>query len=328
MRSIIPTVCSLIALGIAPLRAELVTRLVVLKMPSTSAPTVRTAFAENAANPEATEMVLALPGVSEMARFTETDPWRRGIRFLTKDTGRIAYLGESKKTLGVQFVFNDPDTIQGVDEGLSTDIVVPTSTSGYREFENTGNVMIGTLGKWQERACWGDGSATLMLWQHITAQGKPDEGRTMSEGDILAVRVEMLWFKAAAGDIDKVTLSQPATREAALQWLTGRATLVKESGFRIRPGDKAMWQDVRGKYTSVDGRAEVKKEGFTVRTTLAEADDQFRLDLTASVVDAVQIETSTPTLTTTPAHGVWEFVRLDGLKEVSLVACRLTPDVR
>ena len=122
--------------------------------------------------------------------------------------------------------------------------------------------------------------------------------------------------------------SQPATRETAFQWLGGRAKRVKECGFRIRPGDDAMWRDIRGKYVSEDGYAIPTREGFTIRATLAETGGSFRIDWTATIRDAERGERSTPTLSSAPAAGVWEFVRVEGLAEATVVACRLTPDPR
>ncbi|MEO5914452.1 MAG: hypothetical protein ABIS50_09490 [Luteolibacter sp.] len=328
MKSIIPTVVAALVLFLPTSHAELIMRFVVLKMPAKEAPAVRTELASNGSKPEAMDAVLKIPGVSELAGFKETDPWRRDVGFLSRETGNIMLDGQMRKALGVQLVLADADEGIGLAEDLATDIVLPTSATGYREFENTGNCMISRIGKWQERACWGDGTATLILWQYASAEGESDAGRLLTDGVKDALWVEMQWFKVTLSDLEMITRSKPETRGNALQWLSTQAKLWKDCGFRARPDDKISWHDSRGKLLMEEGRVVTKKEMFSLTAEVSETDGKYQL--------AWEAKARTPELEDVPTHsksgtitpGIWEFVVIEGLTDANLVACRLSKDRR
>lgn len=328
MKLIVPIIVSVFVLSLPMSHADLITRFVVLKMPAKEAPAVRTELASNGKKTEAMDAVLKIPGVSELAGFKETDPWRRDVGFLTRETGNIVLEGQVRKALGVQLVLADADEGTGLAEDLATDIVLPTSATGYREFENTGNCMISRIGKWQERACWGDGTATLILWQYASAEGESDAGRLLTDGGKDALWVEMQWFKVTLSDLETITRSKPETRANALQWLSTRAKLWKDCGFRARPDDKISWRDSRGKLSMEEGRVVTKKEMFSLTATVSETDGKYQL--------AWEAKSQTPELEDVPTHsksatvtpGTWEFVVIEGLTDANVVACRLSRDWR
>lgn len=302
------------------------TRLVVLRMPNSEATGVRAVFNEAGANSETMDAILKRPGVSELAGFKATEPWRYDVGFLSKETGGIELNGEIRKSLGVQLGLVDSDAGVGIDETLATDITWQTTPNGYREFENRGNCMIATLGKWQERAFWSDAKDCHMLWQFVTAEGNADAGVTRGYGSKEAVWVEMRWLKATPEDAVKLKQSKPETRDKALEWLSGRAKLWRQCGFRARPGDRASWRSSQALLKFENGSVVTIRESFFVDGTLTETGDELKMEWQATLrkIDIEKGISSDVVATVKPA--VWEFSMVEGLPDANVLATRLVRD--
>ncbi len=323
MSPILPATIALLAI-VLPLRGvEMTTRLVILRLPNSEVTAVRAAFKESGANPETMDAVLKLPGVSELAGFKETEPWRHEIGFLSKEIGGITLEGELRKSLGVQMGLVDSDAGLGIDETLSTDITWQTTPNGYRQFENRGNCMIATLGRWEERAFWSDAKDSHMLWQLATADGEPDAGLTKGYGSKEAVWVEMRWLKATPEDTAKLKLATPETSEKALEWLTGRAKLWRQCGFRVRPGEPASWRSSQALLKLDKGSVVTIRESFYIDGTLTETGDRLKMEWKATLkkIDAEQGTSADIAATVNP--GIWEFSTVGGFADANVLACRL-----
>lgn len=314
---------ALLAISLPLAGVEMTTRLVVMRLPNSETTAVRAAFSDTGAKPETMDTVLKRPGVSELASFKETEPWRHQVGFLSKEIGGITLEGELRKSLGVQLGLADSDAGLGIDETLSTDITWQTTPNGYREFENRGNCMIATLGRWQERAFWSDAKDSHMLWQLVTADGEPDAGLTKGYGSKEAVWVEMRWLKAAQEDAVKLKLSKPETSEKALEWLSGRAKLWRQCGFRVRPGDPASWRSSQALLKLEKGSVVTIRESFYIDGTLTESGDQLKMAWKATLkkIDAEQGTSADIAATVKP--GVWEFSTVEGFADANVLAIRL-----
>lgn len=309
---------------VLPLRGvEMTTRLVILRLPNSEVPAVRAAFGEAGSNAETMEAVLKREGVSELAGFKETEPWRRQVGFLSKEIGGITLDGELRKSLGVQLGLANSDAGLGIDETLSADITWQTTANGYRQFENRGNCMIATLGRWQERAFWSDAKDSHMLWQLVTAEGAPDANLTKGYGSKEAVWVEMRWLKATPEDTAKLKLATPETSEKALEWLSGRAKLWRQCGFRVRPGDPASWRSSQALLKLEKGSVVTIRESFHIDGTLAEAGDRLKMEWKATL-KKIDMEQGTSTdIAATVDPGIWEFSTVEGFQDANVLATRL-----
>ncbi|MES2922859.1 MAG: hypothetical protein V4819_14995 [Verrucomicrobiota bacterium] len=317
---------TMLAISLPLAAVEMTTRLVIMRMPNSETTAVRAALNDAGANPETMDAVLKRPGVGELASFQETEPWRHEVGFLSKEIGGITLEGELRKSLGVQLGLVDSDAGLGVDETLSTDITWQTTPNGYREFENRGNCMIATLGRWQERAFWSDAKDSHMLWQFVTAGDAPDAGLTKGYGSKEAVWVEMRWFKTTMDDAVKLKLSKPETSGKALEWLAGRAKLWRQCGFRVRPGDPASWRSSQALLKLDKGSVVTIRESFYIDGTLTESGDQLKMAWKATLkkIDAEQGTSMDIAATVKP--GAWEFSTVEGFPDANVLATRLVKD--
>lgn len=326
MNPIISAAIALLAISLPLFGAEMTTRLVILRLPNSEVTAVRAAFKEEGAGSETMDAVLKRPGVSELAGFKETEPWRHEVGFLSKEIGGITLNGEIRKSLGVQLGLVDSDAGPGIDETLATDITWQTTPNGYREFENRGNCMIATLGRWQERAFWSDSKDSHMLWQLVTAGGKTDLAVTRGYGSKEAVWVEMRWWKASPDDAEKLKQSKPETREKALEWLSTRAKLWRQCGFRVRPGDPASWRSSQALLRLENGSVVTIRESFYIDGTLTESGDRLKTEWKATL-KKIDMEQGTSTdIAATVDPGVWEFSTVEGFPDANVLACRLVRD--
>lgn len=317
---------ALLAISLPLPGVEMTTRLVVMRMPNSETTAVRAALNDAGANSDVMDAVLKRPGVNELASFKETEPWRHEVGFLSKEIGGITLEGELRKSLGVQLGLVDSDTGLGIDETLSTDITWQTTPNGYREFENRGNCMIATLDRWQERSFWSDAKDSHMVWQLVTADGKPDGDPPRGYGSKDGVWVEMRWLKAATDDAMKLKQSKPGTRDKALEWLTGRAKLWRQCGFRVRPGDPASWRASQALLKLDKGSVVTIRESFYIDGTLTESGDQLKMAWKATLkkIDAEQGTSADIAATVKP--GVWEFSTVEGFADANILATRLVRD--
>ena len=208
-------------------------------------------------------------------------------------------------------------------ETLSTDITWQTTPNGYREFENRGNCMIATLGQWQERAFWSDAKDSHMLWQFVTAEGAPDAGLTKGYGSKEAVWVEMRWLKATPDDAVKLKQAKPETSEKALEWLSGRAKLWRQCGFRVRPGDPASWRSSQALLKLEKGLVVTIRESFYIDGTLTETGDRLKMEWKATLKKIDMEQGTSADIAATVNPGVWEFSTVEGFAEANVLACRL-----
>lgn len=326
MSQILFAAIALLALSLPLPGAEMTTRLVVLRLPNSEVPAVRAAFGEAGANAETMDAVLKREGVSELAGFKETEPWRHEVGFLSKEIGGITLEGELRKSLGVQMGLVDSDAGLGIDEALSTDITWQTTPNGYRQFENRGNCMIATLGRWEERAFWSDSKDSHMLWQLVTAEGAPDAGLTKGYGSKEAVWVEMRWLKATPEDAVKLKQAKPETSEKALDWLSGRAKLWRQCGFRVRPGDPASWRSSQALLKLDKGSVVTIRESFYIDGTLTETGDQLKMEWKATLKKIDMEQGTSADIAATVNPGVWEFSTVEGFADANVLATRLVRD--
>lgn len=270
---------------------------------------------------ETMDAVLKRKGAIKIA-FNQTNPWLGDPVSLSKAMYRIEFDGAVAKELGVNLRLEGIMIDPGIEEMLTSEIALPTNGKGNREFQNLDNRVIVKPGRSQERACWGDATESLMLWQFSTVEGHEPSAKSLPGKSKTFMRVEMYWFQASANDIATLAQSKPETRNKAFQWLSGRARLWKECGFQVRQDDQAVWSAADGKLELRGKEAVAEEERFAIIGGFSVAGDFVKMDW--EVADTRKGNELNRKLSAMVTPGVWEFIAIEGMTDSNVVACRLT----
>jgi hypothetical protein len=263
---------------------------------------------------ETMDALLKMPGITVLADFHEADPWHGERVELSKYTGAIKSDGEVLD-LGVRL---ETQRSEGLNVRYDAEITVPTTVKGARCFQALGFTAVTKPDAWCERACWGDGERTWMMWEY-SALGDPPQKLDLKSATY--VKVEMQWFQASVTDVAKLAESKPDTREKAMQWLTERAKLWREVGYDSKLSSPGVWQMSQGKHDPEKGAA-VSDERFIIQTECQEEGGKFGVAFSMTSPDGKKEKVTTLKADMIPE--TWEFFPLEGNAKANVVACRVS----
>lgn len=305
-------------------KAEDSMRLVAIKAAPKEAADLRKALADplHATKSMAID-TLVKRGATVLGDFRETDPWRMEAVKMTKITGSLKAGGQVMKELGVvagveggKFGTRTADTVEA-------EIALSGKNQTYRSWGVMGNMAVIKSGVWRERAWWNDGKDTFMLWQFPEVNTPGDPKREGGGGNWDCVKVEMRWFQVTDADLEKLNQAKPENRDKALEWLSGRAKLWKECGFRARTGERSMWHSLDVEMVMVDGDAAELHEGLSLDGYFSGQGEDLKIEWDAEVPSKGK-PTAIFQLASPVKPGIWTFLPVKDVPLANVVACRLT----
>jgi len=310
----------------AGVSAEDSVRLVAIQATPKDAATLRADLADPVKGARSMAIdTLLKKGTVLLADFQEADPWRQEPVKMTKIVGEIKFGGQNMKDLGVVAGIEGGKFGPVTADALDAEIALPGKGQTYRSYGVMGNTTVAKSGRWQERAWWGDGKDTFMLWQYATVNAPADPAKRSETGSWDCVRVEMRWFQAAEADLAKLAQAKPESRDKAMEWLSGKAKLWKECGFRARTGERSMWHSLEVELDMKDGEVIERQDGLSLDGSFSGQGGDLKMEWDVEAFVKEKGPTSFK-LTAPMAPGVWVFLPVKDVANSNVVACRLSRD--
>lgn len=301
-------------------------RIILLKMPAKEAEAVRAELTDTTkgAKPESIEAVLKRKGVTEIAGFTEPNPWRNDPVVLKKVTGKLG-LNAPERDLYISLTIDGEKSGSGVEGALTSFIELPvTAKKSWVSYSSSGRRANFRLGRWQESAAWEDSRETLTLWSFASRDDAPAPAPSKKSAETL--RVEMRLLKAVASDLAQMAKAQPDTREKAALWLSGRAPLWKASVLRAKPDDKVSWDSSEWKLHLEDDQDVADGDSLYFEGGLTGEGEALKMDWKVSIRKMRASGEIVRQISTGVVPGKWDFAIIEGVADTNVLVYRLLRD--
>ncbi len=298
-------------------------QIVVISVPHKDAESVRIELNQSEKNSELGSMdgVLKRKGVSLIAKFTQETPWHAEAVEMSKVMGK---LGAAERNLEVKLTMEGEKVGEKGEEALTAYIELPNTRKNYRSFSSFGHRFELKTGQWQERAAWGDGRDTIMLWQIVGDDKTTSELKNTSGSK--PTRLEMLWLQASKSDLLQMEKATSENRQRAAEWLRGKAQLWKEGCILFKAGDKISWHAADGALALEDGEEIANEIGIYMEGTVSGEGGELNLKFRAEFGAKNSSKKSEQVIEARCDQNTWSFLRIDGVDNCNSLIYRVVTE--